>query len=63
MLWHLQINTCNSFYCDQFTPNSANKPKMWTENWPGWYLFVITFSLQFLLFWYLHFNLLLMMVL
>ncbi|KAG9445334.1 hypothetical protein H6P81_016674 [Aristolochia fimbriata] len=31
------INTCNSFYCDQFTPNSANKPKMWTENWPGWF--------------------------
>ncbi|XP_020592351.1 beta-galactosidase 6 [Phalaenopsis equestris] len=32
------INTCNGFYCDQFTPNSANKPKMWTENWSGWYL-------------------------
>ncbi|KAL4010188.1 hypothetical protein IC575_030493 [Cucumis melo] len=31
------INTCNSFYCDQFTPNSPNKPKMWTENWPGWF--------------------------
>ncbi|XP_077224015.1 beta-galactosidase 10-like [Tasmannia lanceolata] len=31
------INTCNSFYCDQFTPNSANKPKIWTENWPGWF--------------------------
>ncbi|KAL5704441.1 Beta-galactosidase 10 [Ranunculus cassubicifolius] len=31
------INTCNSFYCDQFTPNSANKPKFWTENWPGWF--------------------------
>ena len=35
----LQINTCNSFYCDQFTPNSPNKPKMWTENWPGWYCY------------------------
>ncbi|KAJ0098019.1 hypothetical protein Patl1_28052 [Pistacia atlantica] len=33
----LQINTCNSFYCDQFKPNSPNKPKMWTENWPGWF--------------------------
>ncbi|KAH7685340.1 Beta-galactosidase protein [Dioscorea alata] len=31
------INTCNSFYCDQFTPNSLDKPKMWTENWPGWF--------------------------
>ncbi|CBI25663.3 unnamed protein product, partial [Vitis vinifera] len=28
----LQINTC-----DQFTPNSPNKPKTWTENWPGWF--------------------------
>ncbi|KAF3327137.1 beta-galactosidase 6 isoform X1 [Carex littledalei] len=32
------INTCNGFYCDQFSPNSNNKPKMWTENWPGWFL-------------------------
>ena len=31
-----QINTCNGFYCDQFTPNSKSKPKMWTENWTGW---------------------------
>lgn len=31
------INTCNSFYCDQFTPNSPDKPKFWTENWPGWF--------------------------
>ncbi|KAI4336464.1 hypothetical protein L6164_014987 [Bauhinia variegata] len=31
------IGTCNSFYCDQFTPNSPNKPKIWTENWPGWF--------------------------
>jgi hypothetical protein len=31
-----QINTCNGFYCDQFTPNSNTKPKMWTENWSGW---------------------------
>ncbi|XP_057969924.1 beta-galactosidase 10 [Malania oleifera] len=31
------INTCNSFYCDHFTPNSPNKPKFWTENWPGWF--------------------------
>ncbi|CAM8885522.1 unnamed protein product [Rhodiola kirilowii] len=31
------INTCNSFYCDSFVPNSPNKPKMWTENWPGWF--------------------------
>ncbi|KAK7402136.1 hypothetical protein VNO78_14159 [Psophocarpus tetragonolobus] len=32
------INTCNGFYCDQFTPNSDTKPKMWTENWSGWFL-------------------------
>ncbi|XP_065865856.1 beta-galactosidase 8 [Euphorbia lathyris] len=32
------INTCNGFYCDQFTPNSNNKPKFWTENWSGWFL-------------------------
>ncbi|XP_021887024.1 beta-galactosidase 8 [Carica papaya] len=32
------INTCNGFYCDQFTPNSKTKPMMWTENWSGWFL-------------------------
>ncbi|CAH9072943.1 unnamed protein product [Cuscuta europaea] len=32
------INTCNGFYCDNFTPNSAKTPKMWTENWSGWFL-------------------------
>lgn len=32
------INTCNGFYCDQFKPNSDKKPKMWTENWTGWFL-------------------------
>ncbi|KAL6616473.1 hypothetical protein ACP70R_038743 [Stipagrostis hirtigluma subsp. patula] len=31
------INTCNSFYCDTFQPNSPTKPKIWTENWPGWF--------------------------
>ncbi|XP_047939162.1 beta-galactosidase 8 [Salvia hispanica] len=31
------IDTCNGFYCDQYTPNSNNKPKMWTENWSGWF--------------------------
>ncbi|RIA05641.1 hypothetical protein BRARA_K00159 [Brassica rapa] len=31
------INTCNDFYCDGFKPKSDNKPKMWTENWTGWY--------------------------
>ncbi|KAL0410015.1 UNVERIFIED_CONTAM: Beta-galactosidase 15 [Sesamum latifolium] len=30
------INTCNGWYCDQFSPNK-NMPKMWTENWSGWY--------------------------
>ncbi|XP_073137651.1 beta-galactosidase 8-like [Henckelia pumila] len=31
------INTCNGFYCDQFTPNSDKKPKIWTELWSGWF--------------------------
>ncbi|KAG9452738.1 hypothetical protein H6P81_005642 [Aristolochia fimbriata] len=31
------INTCNGFYCDQFMPNSPSKPKMWTENYSGWF--------------------------
>ncbi|CAK9153430.1 unnamed protein product [Ilex paraguariensis] len=31
------IDTCNSFYCDRFKPISPNKPKIWTENWPGWF--------------------------
>jgi len=33
----LQVNTCNGFYCDYFSPNKAYKPKMWTEAWTGWY--------------------------
>ncbi|KAI3718837.1 hypothetical protein L6452_19722 [Arctium lappa] len=32
------INTCNGFYCDDFTPNSPSKPKMWTEDYTGWFL-------------------------
>ncbi|KAI6682076.1 hypothetical protein NL676_035957 [Syzygium grande] len=32
-----QINTCNGWYCDQFTPNNPDSPKMWTENWTGWF--------------------------
>lgn len=31
------INSCNGYYCDQFYPNSDKRPKMWTENWSGWY--------------------------
>ncbi|KAJ8765328.1 hypothetical protein K2173_012025 [Erythroxylum novogranatense] len=31
------INTCNSFYCDDFKPIYPDKPKFWTENWPGWF--------------------------
>ncbi|KAH9625859.1 hypothetical protein KSS87_009968 [Heliosperma pusillum] len=31
------INTCNGFYCDDFTPISAKSPKIWTEDWPGWF--------------------------
>ncbi|XP_077219958.1 beta-galactosidase 15-like [Tasmannia lanceolata] len=31
------INTCNGWYCDSFKPNRPNSPKMWTENWTGWF--------------------------
>ncbi|KAH7664349.1 Beta-galactosidase protein [Dioscorea alata] len=31
------INTCNGFYCHDFQPNNANSPKIWTENWTGWF--------------------------
>ncbi|XP_010504030.1 PREDICTED: beta-galactosidase 2-like [Camelina sativa] len=31
------IDTCNGFYCEGFKPNSVNKPKLWTENWTGWF--------------------------
>ncbi|KAL9224192.1 hypothetical protein vseg_000254 [Gypsophila vaccaria] len=31
------INTCNGWYCHDFTPNNANSPKIWTENWTGWF--------------------------
>ncbi|XP_031273825.1 beta-galactosidase 3-like [Pistacia vera] len=31
------INTCNGFYCDSFSPNKPFKPKLWTENWTGWF--------------------------
>ncbi|CAN1276226.1 Beta-galactosidase 10 [Linum perenne] len=31
------INTCNDFYCDGFRPLSPNMPKIWTENWTGWF--------------------------
>ncbi|KAI3473953.1 hypothetical protein Pfo_028527 [Paulownia fortunei] len=31
------INACNGWYCDQFWPNHHNIPKIWTENWSGWY--------------------------
>lgn len=31
-----QINTCNGFYCDAFSPNKPYKPTLWTEAWSGW---------------------------
>ncbi|CDP03052.1 unnamed protein product [Coffea canephora] len=31
------INTCNGWYCHDFEPNNANSPKIWTENWTGWF--------------------------
>ncbi|KAK3445531.1 hypothetical protein EUGRSUZ_A01556 [Eucalyptus grandis] len=31
------INTCNGWYCDQFSPNNPKSPKWWAENWSGWF--------------------------
>ncbi|MED6118383.1 Beta-galactosidase 3 [Stylosanthes scabra] len=31
------INTCNGFYCDDFSPNKPYKPTLWTESWSGWF--------------------------
>ncbi|KAG4938605.1 hypothetical protein JHK82_044398 [Glycine max] len=31
------INTCNGHYCDSFQPNNPKSPKMFTENWIGWF--------------------------
>ncbi|KAK6924429.1 Beta-galactosidase, beta-sandwich domain [Dillenia turbinata] len=31
------INTCNGFYCDNFSPNKPYKPTIWTEAWSGWF--------------------------
>ncbi|KAL2653172.1 hypothetical protein R1flu_021300 [Riccia fluitans] len=30
------IDTHNGDYGESFTPNDQNKPKLWTENYPGW---------------------------
>lgn len=38
----LQIDSCNGFYCENFRPNRAWKPKMFTELWTGWWVFVTT---------------------
>ncbi|KAH1244297.1 Beta-galactosidase 3 [Glycine max] len=27
------INSCNGFYCDDFSPNKPYKPSIWTETW------------------------------
>ncbi|CAI8588192.1 unnamed protein product [Vicia faba] len=31
------INTCNGYYCRNFKPNNPKSPKMFTENWIGWF--------------------------
>ncbi|KAJ1407399.1 Glycoside hydrolase, family 35 [Sesbania bispinosa] len=31
------IITCNGYYCDNFEPNNRKSPKMFTENWVGWF--------------------------
>uniref|UniRef100_A0A0E0ACF9 Beta-galactosidase n=1 Tax=Oryza glumipatula TaxID=40148 RepID=A0A0E0ACF9_9ORYZ len=31
------VNTCNGFYCHDWFPNRTGIPKIWTENWTGWF--------------------------
>uniref|UniRef100_A0A7N0VCA4 beta-galactosidase n=1 Tax=Kalanchoe fedtschenkoi TaxID=63787 RepID=A0A7N0VCA4_KALFE len=31
------LEACNGYYCDQYKPKKAGTPKMWTENWTGWF--------------------------
>ncbi|CAK8572525.1 unnamed protein product [Lathyrus sativus] len=31
------INTCNGYYCHNFKPNNPKSPKIFTENWIGWF--------------------------
>ncbi|XP_010535801.1 PREDICTED: beta-galactosidase 7 [Tarenaya hassleriana] len=31
------IETCNGFYCHDYKPTNPSNPKMWTENWTGWF--------------------------
>ncbi|XP_015580521.2 beta-galactosidase 15 isoform X2 [Ricinus communis] len=31
------IDSCNGFYCDQYYSNNKSLPKIWTENWTGWF--------------------------
>ncbi|AES95309.1 beta-galactosidase-like protein [Medicago truncatula] len=31
------INTCNGYYCHNFQPNNPKSPKIFTENWIGWF--------------------------
>ncbi|WCJ32211.1 Beta-galactosidase [Euphorbia peplus] len=31
------VSACNGYYCDQWYPKSNSTPKVWTENWVGWF--------------------------
>ncbi|XP_031118394.1 beta-galactosidase 15-like [Ipomoea triloba] len=31
------LETCNGWYCDRYKPTNPTTPKMWTENWTGWF--------------------------
>ncbi|KAJ8899759.1 hypothetical protein K2173_019459 [Erythroxylum novogranatense] len=31
------LSACNGYYCDWWDSPKNNTPKMWTENWSGWY--------------------------
>ncbi|KAG8647141.1 beta-galactosidase 7 [Manihot esculenta] len=32
------LSACNGYYCDQWNPRNSSNPKIWTENWSGWYM-------------------------
>ncbi|OAY42814.1 beta-galactosidase 15 [Manihot esculenta] len=32
------LSACNGYYCDQWSPKNSSIPKIWTENWSGWFM-------------------------
>ncbi|KAK2995955.1 hypothetical protein RJ640_002497 [Escallonia rubra] len=31
------LEGCDGWYCDQFYPKNSSTPKIWSENWTGWF--------------------------